>query len=268
MQLRPIQIAIAVFLSAGTSTFAQVVNNEVGQSNLRSNADQQIVEANQLNVDTSISYDTNVNSANEQRRRLFSWPAVFRFVIHPPHHPHHGGGGGGGGSSGGGSSSGGSSGGGSSGGGGGSSGGGSSGGGSVSAATSGGGGSSSGGSSSGGGWSWLSGGNRESANSASSSSSSGSDLGTGSRIMEFNSSAANITMFVIAAAAAGGAIAAIAMGRRQTAVKTPHALQGVLYKRINLFSNFAHASSTKVDRPERLVEMTTNAGDDRGYALA
>jgi len=270
IQLRSVLFSLIVPLALSaeggnlqTNDLKENTLNISDQRGLRSPLNQQNAESQQFDVKHHI-YVKDVNthfftSSNALNRKLLSWASVFKFVLHPPHppHPHHqngGGSSGGSGGSSGGSSSGGSSSGGSSSGG--SSSGGSSSGGSssgTSAATSNSGGSS-GGSSSG-------------TTSGATSDGEGSGVTSGSRATSFGSSAASITMFVVAAAAAGAAIGAVVFGRKQHSVTNAHPLRGGLNKRITLFSNFAQAPSTNVDRPDRLVEMTSN-GNESDYVRA
>jgi len=244
--MKSVQIILAAFLALGRTSIAQVVEDTNLQS-VVAHASEQITEENEqsnlrtpLNRKVEKDEDAMINANESERRQLFSWATLFRYAIHPPHLPHNSGGSSGGSSSGG-SSSGGSS--------GGSSSGGSSGGGTSAATSSGG------------------DGNGGSSSATSSSGGEGNAAGGGSRATLFTSSSANLTMLVIAAAAAGAAIGAVVMGRKQQTVKSSHPLRGGLNKRINLFSNFANKSSAKVERPDRLVEMTSK-GDEAGYVRA
>jgi len=73
-------------------------------------------------------------------------------------------------------------------------------------------------------------------------------------------SVTSITMLIVAAAAAGVAIGAVVMGRRQKSVQA-HPLQGAMNRRMQLFNEFGNKPAASTGRPERLVEMTTSGGD-------
>lgn len=239
-QLKLILLSLIVpNVLAGSATRQLRKNyNRIDERNLPNSLHEHEVQS-KLGQTEKIEYSKIVNN----QRKLFSWAGAFKFVLHPPHppHPHHqnGGGSGGGGSG---------SGGGSGGGGGGSSG---------SSSRSGGGSSGSGGGSSGGG----------SSSAAAWNDSERSGVNTGSRATTFATSASTITMFVIAACAAGAAIGAVVFGKKQEANAKAHPLHGGLNRRIALFSNFAKTPTSAVDRPERLVEMTTN-GSEGDYVRA
>jgi hypothetical protein len=72
-------------------------------------------------------------------------------------------------------------------------------------------------------------------------------------------------MLVAAAAAFALAIAAVVVGQRKEDSEN-HPLKGSIGRRMGLFSNFAKSSlfKNKIDRPQRVVEMTLSGGE--GYA--
>jgi hypothetical protein len=70
-------------------------------------------------------------------------------------------------------------------------------------------------------------------------------------------SALSWIMLLAAAAAVAVAMAAVAMGQFKTQKPKQHALEGIIGRRMGLFSNFASSKLARnVDRPQRVVEMT------------
>jgi len=92
-------------------------------------------------------------------------------------------------------------------------------------------------------------------------------VGEGSSVVSAYSSVTSMVMFLVAAGAAGVAIAAVMMGRRQKPIQT-HPLQGAMTRRIALFNEFGNRPAPSGGRPERLVEMTTSGDNGGEYTLA
>jgi len=244
MHLSPAKVLLTIFLSFGGLSLSQASGN-MELKTLEQKSNHEAVDKNlraPLNeVVEPIRSSSIMKKAHFESRKLLSWANVVKFILHPPHppHPHHNSGG----SSSGGSSSGGSSSGGSS---------------SASAATS----SSSGGSSSSAYWS----GSDSSSGTSSATTGTSDEMGNGgSKISQYMTPAATVTMFAVAAAAAVAAMGAVVMGRRQQTVQASHPLRGGLNKRIALFSNFANKQT--VDRPDLFVEMTPT-GNEADYVRA